>query len=121
VSTQPAKPPTTVLDHVAGPLVAAHGHGSLHPWPLLALTLGTAALIYAMACWASPFAQCRRCDGNGKYRKRHGRAWHPCKHCKGSGHRLRWGRHVTNYLHRTRERSTRASRQHDRLVGRRTR
>ena len=90
-------------------------------WRLVIGALVLAAAGYALACVVTPFARCRRCDGNGKYRKPTGRAWHPCKRCSGSGHRLRWGRHVTNYLHRTRHHATRASAQRDRLTGRRPR
>jgi hypothetical protein len=117
---QPARPATTVID-LAGRL-AAHSSGTqLHPVRLIIGAVVIAALVYAVACAVTPFAQCRRCDGNGKYRKPRGRAWHPCKHCKGSGHRLRWGRHVTNYLHRTHHHANRSSKQRDRLTARRPR
>ncbi len=114
--TLAARPPTVLLN------AAATHHGmQLHPWRLLAGALVLAVLIYAAACVVTPFARCRRCDGNGKYRKPRGRAWHPCKHCKGSGHRLRWGRHVTNDVYRTHHHATRADRQRDRLTARRPR
>jgi hypothetical protein len=118
---QPAGP-TTIALHAAGDLaarLAAHDRGThLHPWRLIIGAAVIALLAYALACAVTPFAQCRRCDGNGKYRKAYGRAWHPCKRCKGSGHRLRWGRHVTNYIWRTRDHATRAGQQRDRLTRR---
>ncbi|HEY3718412.1 MAG TPA: hypothetical protein VGL39_28140 [Jatrophihabitantaceae bacterium] len=114
MNTHPART-TALLYDLTEHGSAAHSGGHVHWWALLALALGTAALIYAMACAVTPFARCRRCDGNGKYRKPTGRAWHPCKRCKGSGHRLRWGRHITNYLHRIRDHSTRATKQREHL------
>ncbi len=121
MTTHPARPTTTALHVAAHNAVHSSIHSSgthLHPWRLIIGALIIALLVYALACAVTPFAQCRRCDGNGKYRKPRGRAWHPCKRCKGSGHRLRWGRHVTNYLWRTRDHSQRASQQRDRLTGR---
>jgi len=110
--TPPARPTPTPTHEPAQSLLP---HLHLGTW--LAL-IGLAWLAYyVLACTARPFAACRRCDGNGKYRKPTGRAWHPCRHCKGTGHRLRLGRHVTNYLHRTRAGSTRASEQRSRLDG----
>jgi hypothetical protein len=114
--TNATRPPTAQLN-----AVAAHSGMHLHPWPLLAGALVLALLVYAVACVVTPFARCRHCDGNGKYRKPRGRAWHPCKHCHGSGHRLRWGRHITNYVWRTRHHATRADQQRDRLTARRPR
>lgn len=105
-TARPTVQPLTLVEHAA-----TAEHGGAHWWPLLALALGTAVLIYAMACVITPFARCRRCDGNGKVQRPGGRAWHLCRRCKGSGHRLRWGRHVTNYLHRTHEHSRRANAQ----------
>jgi hypothetical protein len=121
VITHPAGPTTAGLRAAAHNVVHSSIHSSgthLHPWRLIIGAVVIALLAYALACAVTPFAQCRRCDGNGKYRKRTGRAWHPCKRCKGAGYRLRWGRHVTNYIWRTRNHSTRASQQRDRLTGR---
>jgi len=124
MTTHPARPTTTALHVAAHNAVHSSIHSSgthLHPWRLIIGALIIALLVYALACAVTPFAQCRRCDGNGKYRKPRGRAWHPCKRCKGSGYRLRWGRHVTNYIWRTRDHADRASQQRDRLAGRRPR
>lgn len=117
----PARPTTTALHAAAHNVVhsSVHSGGThLHPWRLIIGAVVIAVIVYALACAVTPFTQCRRCDGNGKYRKPGGRAWHPCKRCKGSGHRLRWGRHVTNYIWRARDHSTRASKQRDRITGR---
>ena len=84
MSTRTARPPTHLL-HLA--TTAQHGM-HLHLWQLITGALVIALLIYALACAVTPFARCRRCEGNGRYRKP-GRAWHPCRHCRGAGHRLR--------------------------------
>ena len=70
--------------------------------PLLALfTLG-----YFAFCLASPFAPCRRCDGIGHHlktdRRGHTRRGKPCRHCKTTGLRIRFGRHLINAYRRTR-------------------
>ncbi len=126
MNTRPARPTTTALHtvgqhavNVAGRLAAHHGAGThWHVWRLLVGALVIVAAAYAFVCVVTPFARCRRCEGSGKFRKPVGRTWHPCKRCHGSGHRLRWGRHVSNYLHRTRTHATRATNQRDRLTGR---
>lgn len=53
---------------------------------------------YLLACWIWPFAACRRCDGDGKFRSPSGKAWRPCRKCRGTGARLRIGRRVWNYI-----------------------
>lgn len=60
---------------------------------LAALVLGGGYLI-ACAWW--PFAACYGCDGDGKKRSPSGKAWRPCRRCKGSGARLRIGRRLWN-------------------------
>lgn len=60
---------------------------------VLALTIR-----YALVCWLSPFAPCRRCRGLGKTRTRLSRTWRPCAYCRATGLRLRPGRHLINYL-----------------------
>jgi hypothetical protein len=74
------------------------------------LFLAGVTLGYLGWCYVSPFARCRRCDGNGKERTRTGRAWKPCRRCHGDGARMRLGRHVVNYLraaHRDASQATR--------------
>jgi RecJ-like exonuclease len=61
---------------------------------LLASALG---LWYAAACSAQPFPICYRCKGTGT--RRHSRT--DCPACRGTGHRLRNGRRLANYLTRT--------------------
>lgn len=58
--------------------------------------LTVAALIlvgagYLAACMVWPFANCLRCDGDGKRRAPTGRTWRTCKPCKGTGQRRRVG------------------------------
>jgi hypothetical protein len=67
----------------------------------LAALVVTACYLGACAIW--PFGACGRCDGNGKIRSPSGRAWRPCPRCKGSGGRLRLGRHVWNHLRARRD------------------
>jgi hypothetical protein len=110
----PATPGTAHLH-----LAAAHSGTHLNPWQLLAGAAVITLVSYAAACVVTPFARCRHCDGNGKCRRPHGRAWHPCGRCKTSGRRLRWGRHLTNYLHRTRHHADRATHQRAHLTDRR--
>ncbi|KIQ62914.1 hypothetical protein TR51_28930 [Kitasatospora griseola] len=67
---------------------------------LLAVTLG-----YAGLCAASPFGDCRKCDGLGHLLTfdRHGKPKRgkTCRRCKGVGKRIRVGRHLFNIAHRT--------------------
>lgn len=61
---------------------------------LIAIGVGgtVLALLYYMgACAWWPFAACRRCKGEGRFRSPTGRAWRNCKRCKGSGRRVRFG------------------------------
>jgi hypothetical protein len=53
---------------------------------------------YLGACAWWPFANCRRCDGAGKFRSPSGKAWRNCKRCKGSGRRVRFGVRVVDWL-----------------------
>lgn len=57
---------------------------------LLAVTLG-----YLLVCAVWPFTPCRRCGGYGRH---HGpmRGIRLCRHCDGSGLRLRMGRRAWN-------------------------
>jgi hypothetical protein len=61
---------------------------------LLASLLG---LWYAAACAAQPFTLCYRCRGTGTGTLSHNQ----CPACKGTGHRLRNGRRLSNYRTRT--------------------
>ncbi|WP_407661126.1 hypothetical protein [Kitasatospora purpeofusca] len=71
---------------------------------LLAATL-LAGLGYAALCSASPFGDCRKCDGLG-FQLAYDRRGKPkrgkhCRRCQGVGKRIRIGRHLYNLAHRT--------------------
>jgi len=78
----------------ASSMPAAHAMPAAATMILLALV---ALAAYALLCAASPFARCKKCEGNGKLR-RHGasprRGWKDCRHCHGNGARLRLGRRL---------------------------
>jgi hypothetical protein len=58
------------------------------------------ALGYAVVCRVWPYADCRKCKGNGRFmtpswlRFLFGRGWRRCRRCKGTGTRIRFGRWV---------------------------
>ncbi len=58
---------------------------------------------YTFACWFWPFAACKKCDGQGRFKSPSGRAWRRCPRCKGTATRLRTGRRIFNWLHVTKE------------------
>lgn len=66
--------------------------------------------VYWVACLLWPFAACLKCDGDGKTRSPSGKTWRPCRRCDGTGRRLRFGRHVINYLRESRADERRATR-----------
>lgn len=53
---------------------------------------------YAIACRVWPFADCRKCEGKGRFRSPSGKAWRRCRRCKGSGERVRVGRRLWTWL-----------------------
>lgn len=59
---------------------------------------------YVAACVVWPFAACRKCEGDGKFRSPSGRSWRRCRRCKGTGERVRVGRRLWTWL---------AARKHD--------
>jgi hypothetical protein len=65
-------------------------------WAIVA-ALGSLA-VYVGHCRFRPFADCRKCDGRGKFRSRTGRSWRRCRRCKGSGDRIRYGRKMWTKL-----------------------
>ena len=65
--------------------------------PLALATL--TALGYAGTCWVLPFGTCHRCHGTGHRPGHLGIRLRPCRRCKASGRRLRYGRRAYNYLH----------------------
>lgn len=66
------------------------------------LTLLVVTLGYALACTAWPFKPCGRCHGTAKRRSPLGGAFRFCRHCRGTGRRLRLGRRAWNHLRRHR-------------------
>ncbi|MFC8271642.1 hypothetical protein ACFUJR_03680 [Streptomyces sp. NPDC057271] len=73
---------------------------------LLAVTLGYGAL-----CAASPFGQCRKCNGLGfaltTDRKGKPKRGKHCRRCNGHGIRIRAGRHLFNIAARIHRDGTR--------------
>jgi hypothetical protein len=75
-----------------------------HPLVGLAVAAG-GALLYAEQCKRTPYANCLRCNGIG-YRPRRARLLRRndtarrCRHCRGKGVRMRWGRAVMNAYRR---------------------
>jgi hypothetical protein len=65
-------------------------------WAVLATVV--AGLVYAGHCWIFPYASCRKCEGDGRFRSGSGRAWRDCRRCKGSGKRVRIGRRLWTWL-----------------------
>lgn len=57
------------------------------------------AVYYTSSCLFWPYANCRRCKGNGKARAMWGgKAFRRCGRCGGTGRRLRLGRRLFNLL-----------------------
>lgn len=63
-------------------------------------------VVYVVACAALPFARCRRCAGAGarvgKTRVLRRAVAKPCRWCRSTGRRLRWGRRAWNHFARIR-------------------
>lgn len=64
----------------------------------VALIVTIVAAVYLLTCLIWPFGKCRRCNGAGKFKSPLGKAYRHCGRCRGSGLRLRLGRHVINRL-----------------------
>ncbi len=93
-------------------LLAASSSPALPLTAVAALTVLAAACGYALLCAVSPFARCKKCEGNGKRRKSGTspkRGWKTCRRCKGNGARLRIGRRL---FHATRATGQAAQRLH---------
>jgi hypothetical protein len=69
---------------------------------VLLLTLLTVGYLLACAVW--PYRPCSRCRGTGRVRSPLGRSLRLCRRCNATGLRLRAGRHIWNWLRRTRRR-----------------
>ncbi|WP_432981570.1 hypothetical protein [Dactylosporangium sp. CA-233914] len=75
---------------------------------LASLGLAGYALCYILACAAFPFGACRRCKGTGKLRNPFARRMYRlCPRCDGTGHRVRIGRRIYEYLRSERRQGTR--------------
>jgi hypothetical protein len=87
--------------------------------PQVTLATGAVALTgavtfrYLMLCWIRPFRHCRKCDGRGRLATPLGRLTRQCRRCRGTGLRLRIGRHVINHFRRTRADAHRPTRTTD--------
>jgi DnaJ-class molecular chaperone len=62
-------------------------------------TLIVAALVglavYVGSLWLYPYESCPSCKGSsGKRMSSTGKAWGDCRHCEGSGKRMRLGRRI---------------------------
>jgi hypothetical protein len=66
----------------------------------------TALLVYALACWLWPFANCPHCRGSGRRRSPSGKRFGKCRWCRGTGYPLRLGRRLWNAVRKTREKGT---------------
>jgi hypothetical protein len=55
---------------------------------------------YLLTCRIFPYRRCRACSGSGSRKAPFGSSYAPCRRCAGSGGRLRWGRHIWNFLFR---------------------
>jgi hypothetical protein len=94
----------------------------LHPH----LTLAIAAVLipfvitfrYLVLCWIAPFRPCRKCDGRGRLATPLGRLTRQCRRCRGTGIRLRLGRHVINHYRRIHADATRPPAATDRETAR---
>jgi hypothetical protein len=64
-----------------------------------------ALVAYIAACVIWPFGACRKCAGLGRFRSPTGRAWRACKHCRGTGARVRAGRRIWDVLRGVRDRA----------------
>ncbi|WP_433008382.1 hypothetical protein [Kribbella sp. CA-294648] len=69
---------------------------------VVALIVTGVAAFYLLTCLVWPFGKCRRCHGEGKFKSPLGSAYRHCGRCRGSGLRLRLGRHVVNHIRATR-------------------
>lgn len=69
----------------------SHGNGWLITLAVVALLIATVG--YLTRCWLFPFTTCHHPNPH--------RAWR-CRHCHGTGHRVRTGRRLINHLRNTR-------------------
>ncbi|GLY33555.1 hypothetical protein [Kineosporia sp. NBRC 101731] len=70
------------------------------PAALVTLAALGYATYYLLACATFPFAACRRCHGSGKHHNPFGAGHRLCRHCAGTGRRVRLGRRIYEYFSR---------------------
>lgn len=68
---------------------ATHGHNLAGVITVAVIVLLITTAGYLLLCWLSPFTTCHHPQPH--------RAWR-CRHCDGTGQRLRAGRHLLNRL-----------------------
>ena len=71
----------------------------------MVLIVTVVVAFYLFTCLVWPFGKCRRCKGVGKFKSPFGKAYRHCGKCKGSGLRVRLGRHVINHMRAVRARA----------------
>lgn len=69
--------------------------GELIGWGIAAGIVSLA--IYVGHCVLRPYARCRWCE-HGVKASKSGRSWRDCRHCRGSGKRIRLGRRLWTKL-----------------------
>ncbi|MGC5018987.1 hypothetical protein [Micromonospora sp. DT47] len=69
----------------------------------MTLTLAATAMLaaYALLCAVKPFGKCRRCAGKGHRTTAVRKRPRPCRRCKASGLRRRWGRSLYVWAKKT--------------------
>lgn len=66
------------------------------PWGRILIIVAIWAAGYFVACAVWPWTACGHCEG-GKKRSPSGKAWRPCRRCKGTGRKVRLGRRIWTY------------------------
>lgn len=84
-------------------LIAASSYNSSSP-TLLFFLIPVVAVCYLIHCAIYPYRACRYCD-LGTHRSASGKTWRYCRHCKGTGAQLRFGRRVLTHFKTTRDRA----------------
>lgn len=90
--------------------LAASGGSDLAGLGVVIVAALVVAAGYAASCVLWPFAGCWHCDGTGQHRSPTGRAWRPCRRCRGTGARVRAGRQLVTVIRRSHHRATRPAR-----------
>lgn len=111
-----------MLHPAATPFLTAATHGSelaatIHTAEqaaTVALIVTAVAAFYLLTCAVWPFGKCRKCKGVGKFKSPFGKAYRHCPRCKGTGLRVRLGRHIINRIRATRGAGTNSTSKGDR-------